>query len=415
MAPKNYSGQVYLLGERLRAMGQDVDQLEYVSTDASASMGYRSHKTVNLDPAHVIEGQLKALQDSLAENYDIYHFWNRSMFFVGRPYEMFMGMDIALIKARGKKVIYRFTGNDIRYPSLDKEVNPYSFYNYGYESPYDETDLRRYVEYLRAHVDQFVVQDPELQQFIPEATVVPRCLKLEDWPNVGLQNDKHPVVVHASTNDMLKGTRFIEQAVAELQDEGLKFRYTKVSNLMHSDAIKIYKGADICIDNLHQGCLTVFAMECMALGKATMNYIRDDLYKPAYGNVPVENVNPDNIKDKLRLLITDLEHRKELSIQGRHFIETHFDVKNVAEQLLKVYHEVADRSGPQRTDGPWFRRFRLPRRTNPATQKYVTNGQLPTPRTQNSRQREPRIETQNRYEFRKARLGEHLFKRALIP
>ena len=340
MAPKNYSGQVFLLARKLNEMGHAVDQLEYVNPDNKPSMGYRSLEFHDVRPGTVIQDQFSALSHALEQDYDIFHFWNRSLVFVGTPYDQFMGIDIMMLKARGKKIIYRFTGNDARLPSVDKAVNPYSFFKYGYDSPHDENKMRRYIDFLRQYVDQFVVQDPELAQFIPEATVIPRALSLDEWHNVGLVNSERPLVLHASTNDQLKGTAFIEKAVQELENEGLEFDYEKVSNLSHDEAVARYRRADICIDNLHQGCLTVFAMEAMALGKATMNYIREDLYQPMYGEVPVENVNPDNVKEKLRKLITDRSRRIELSEQGRRFIEQHFDVDNVAQMLAGLYQKV---------------------------------------------------------------------------
>lgn len=353
MGPKNYSGQVFLLARKLNELGYQVDQLEYINPDNKPPMGYRSLQFHDVHPNSVVEDQFAALTGALESGHDIFHFWNRSLVFVGTPYELFMGIDILLLKARGKKIIYRFTGNDARLPSLDKKVNPYSFFHYGYESPHDEAKMHRYNDFLKQHVDQFVVQDPELAQFVPGAAIIPRALSLEEWENVGLVNDVRPLVLHASTNDQLKGTAFIEKAVDELKAAGLSFDYEKISNLSHQAAIERYKRADICIDNLHQGCLTVFAMEAMALGKATMNYIREDLYRPMYGEVPVENVNPDNIKKRLKKLIKNRARRQILAEQGRRFIETHFDVNDVARELGSLYesvHAAAPRYEPGTSD-----------------------------------------------------------------
>ena len=242
-----------------------------------------------------------------------------------------MGMDLPYVKARGTRIVYRFTGNDLRFESEDLKVNPYSFYRYGYENPFDEDMQRRYVGYLKEYVDQFVVQDPELQQFMPAAKIIPRSLRLEEWPDVGIERTDRPLVVHASTNYLVKGTTIIGKAVEELKDEGLKFDFKLLEKMSHDEVKAWVAKADICVDNLHQGCLCVFAMEGMAMSKPVMIYLRDDLYRPVFGEVPVENCNPDNFKEKLRGLITDFDRRAELAGQGRAYLDRHHRTPVVSE------------------------------------------------------------------------------------
>lgn len=337
MAPQNYSGQVFILAEELRRLNTDIVQLQYQKEDTeNDGFGYRAQRVIKIRNEHILEDQFRALKDILSENYDIIHFWNRTFIYSGEPYTCFMGLDLPLIKTRGKRILYRFTGNDVRFSSQDMEVNPYSFFHYGYKNKFDESRQRLYVEYLKEYVDKFLVQDPELLQFIPEAEIVPRCLILDEWPNIGITKNDKPLVVHTSTNDLIKGTNFIQKAVDELQSEGLQFEFKIIRGLPHIEAIEWYKKSDICIDNLHQGCLCVFALEAMALGKPTMIYINENVYKP-YPEIPIENVNPDNIKEKLRELIKDYDRRQELSIKGRIFVEEHHDSRKVSKQLLGIY------------------------------------------------------------------------------
>src|SRR5262249_39414441 len=118
---------------------------------------------------------LNAIRTLISRDYDIYHFYWRTLYCPDH-YTNFMGLDLPLLKAREKKIVYRFTGNDVRTKSRALEKEPFTFYRYGFEMPYDDEKIDAYVDFLREYVDQFVVQDPELRQYVPEATIVPRAL-----------------------------------------------------------------------------------------------------------------------------------------------------------------------------------------------------------------------------------------------
>ena len=353
MAPVNFGGQPYLLARHLRDRGVDARLMLYTPSRADQyAFGFDENfgKRVSLQGVNRIEAQLATLKECLEYDYDIYHFWFRTLVY-GGLYAPHIGLDLPLIKARGKKIIFRFTGSDLRDEATDRAANPYSAFHYGFESNIDERQRSDYIDYLRAYVDLFIVQDPEMRQFLPEAEVVPRAIGLDQWTYVGPCSTDEPLVVHAPTNKVIKGTDFVLKAVEELRAEGLRFRFQLVEGMAQPEAQRCYAESDIVIDQLHVGAYGLLALETMALGKAVMVYIRDDLFRPVYGELPVMNANPDTVKDRLRQLILDAGLRQRLGDAARAFVEREHDPKAVAEQLHGVYQRVlaAPTTAPMRT------------------------------------------------------------------
>ena len=94
------------------------------------------------------------------------------------------------------------------------------------------------------------------------------------------------------------------------------------------------------MDQLCIGWYANFAIECMALGKPVIVYIRGCLEDSADPSVAIENANPDNIKEKLRALIKDFDRRSELGKLGRQYVEQVHDVRKVVPQWIDVYTKV---------------------------------------------------------------------------
>lgn len=341
MAPVNIAGMPLVMVKGLRELGVEARLLQYARGQATSGFGYDSDIIVDLDGRPASETRMATVARCLEEDYDVFHFWLRTLVF-GQRYTGMMGLDLPFLKMSGRRVAYRFTGNDLRDPAFDRETNPYSLMRYDYwTSPLESEPVRKaYLDHLRCYVDAFVVQDPEMGAHMPEARIVPRSIELEKWNFVGIEPNDRPLVVHGPSNPKVKGTEFILKAVDELRDEGLAFDFQLIEGMRHEDAAEWYRRSDIMIDQLHLGAYGVFSMEGMALGKTVICYYRDDLFRPVYGDLPLVNANPDTIKDALRRTVKDYEMRQEFSVKGRAFVETHHDHVEVARKMKAVYDDI---------------------------------------------------------------------------
>lgn len=342
LAPMNIASMPIQVVNALKKEGYEAEQLSYTAGEGH-KFGYEMDVEYSVkEHGGRIETHGLALKESLQKDFDIYHFWNKSLFYESQ-YNVLTGLDLPLIKSRGKRIAYRFTGYDLRLPSWDKEVNQYSPFHYGYEHIYNEDIQKQYLEFLEEYVDQFLVQDPEMAQFAPKGTkIIPRAMELTNWDFVGVSPTDYPLVVHAPSNKAVKGTRYIMRAVRELQDEGLKFEFKLISGMTNSDAKELYKKSDIVIDQIMIGATGVLTLEAWALGKPCVVFLREDLFKDFYkcNELPIVNANPDTIKSQLRDLIKDYEKRKHLSVAGRALVEKFHDSDKVVKQYIKMYNSM---------------------------------------------------------------------------
>lgn len=323
----------------LKKQGYDAEQLSYTAGQGH-KFGYEMDVEYSVkEHGGRINTHTKALKDSLDKNFDIYHFWNKSLFYDAQ-YHHATGFDIPLIKSRGKRVAYRFTGYDLRLPSWDKAVNQYSPFHHGFEPIYDEEIQKQYLGFLEEYVDQFLVQDPEMAQFAPKGTkIIPRAMDLSKWDFIGVKKTDCPLIVHAPSNSAVKGTEHIMKAVTELQDEGLKFEFKLISGMQISEAKEWYKKADIVVDQIMIGATGVLTLEAWALGKPCVVFLREDLFNDFYKckELPIANANPDTIKSQLNDLIRDYDRRNHLSKEARKLVAKFHDSDIVVKQYNKMY------------------------------------------------------------------------------
>lgn len=351
LAPMNFAAMPVTLAKALRERGYEAAHIQYTGGKQNA-LNYELDRTVNIrGPGGQTAIQMATLAGALREGFDIFHFWNRSLTF-DTDYGGFSGIDLPLIKARGRKIAYRFTGFDLRLPSRDLKVNPHSPFRYDQAAFFDERLVLAYQDFLREYVDRFFVQDPELAQFFPEAEIIPRALDLTAWDHVGARRTDRPLVVHAPTNGAAKGTRFVLAAVEELKSRGLAFDFELIQGMPHREAKRIYAAADVVVDQILIGATGVLTLEAWALGKTAVVNLRPDLFEPFYGttDLPVVNATPDTIVDGLATAIRDADLREELAVKGRALVEDRHDIRQVIDRYIDAY-EAIHRAEPVRPTG----------------------------------------------------------------
>lgn len=354
MAPVNIAGQPMATTRALRDLGVDVTLLQY----GRHAFGYDTADwSVDLAGRHRTQAVCDVLKQSLEGGYEIYHLWMCSIFTGGRNYPDMYGMDLPFLKARGKRIIFRTTGWDVRLIEEHRARNPHNPFDAGYDLGQDPVLQRGYYDLLVDYVDQFIVQDPEMAEWVPTPRVIPRGIDLSRWSAVGVRPTDRPLVVHAPSQPLVKGTKFMQQALDELAEEGVAFDLKLISGMQHDEARRWYERADVIVDQLHIGWYGVLAVEGLALGKPVVTYVREDLAEASTPALPIANANPETIKDVLRRLLTSWDERRRIAERARPFAEQVHDIRWVARQLRDVYEDVMDRPvAPPRgyADLRWF-------------------------------------------------------------
>jgi glycosyltransferase involved in cell wall biosynthesis len=281
--------------------------------------------------------------DQGLSEYGTYHYHIRSLVHNNR-YDYPTGLDLVLLKAMGKRVFFQFRGSEARRTSLFKEMTKYNYCdehqdNLDKTMPYkfNEEDQQRFRDFVFGVCDDVFVNDPELQCYIPGALIVPRVVDLSQMPHKPPKSEGRLKIVHAPSRSVVKGTEYVQKAVETLREEGHDFDFTVVKSMPHAEAVQIYEQADIIIDQLRIGWYGVLAVEGMALGKAVVAYIRNDLrhYLPCPS--PVVNANPENIVDVLRYLLSNPQEVQVYGKRGRAFAQDYHDADEVAKALIELY------------------------------------------------------------------------------
>jgi hypothetical protein len=340
-APLMNAGQPPVLAAALRRLGHDAQTLAFVPHP----FGYKADRELGLDkndPAAV----LKVLSMVIEEGFEIFHFHVRTLAASG-AHGLPAGWDLPLLRALGKHIVFQFRGTDVRLPSIARSVNPYNFFDL-LERPPDENYLRDYLMMVSQHAQHVVVADPELQLYVPWATVVPRAIRTSDYERVGPVRRQGPRVVHAPSRRRTKGTEFVLQSVEALRAGGVQFEFQLLENLTNAEVLEAVKAADIVLDQFHVGWYGVLAMEAMAFGKTVLCYVLPPI-APADLDAWMINANIHNLTVKLREAIENYDLRCRLAEGGRRHCEQVHEADTVGAQLAALYE---DRRGSHWRFGP---------------------------------------------------------------
>lgn len=299
---------------------------------------------------------MRSVVSDICPAFDIIHLHGYPPFFSRGPIKLPMGLDILALKAAGKRVVVHFRGTEARIASEFAAKNPYHYVHddpEGLFQKYPESAVRAYIAFWRALADEILVVDPELQSYVPEATIVERAIDLDEWRHVGISDRACPVVVHAPSRRGVKGTEHVLAAVHALRAAGVNFDFRLVEGLTNAEARQLYREADIVIDQLRIGWYGVLAVEAMALGKPVISYIRDDLLGTFGGEPPVAVANPETIGTVLRDLILSPSLRRNVADAGHRYCLAHHDARIVAQKCTAIYERLLAQPAP-RIDIPGY-------------------------------------------------------------
>jgi glycosyltransferase involved in cell wall biosynthesis len=145
-----------------------------------------------------------------------------------------------------------------------------------------------------------------------------------------------PVILHAPSSRRRKGTEHVVAAC-----EGLDADLVLVEGLRHDQAFERYREADIVVDQLNAGWYGLFAIECMALGKPVLGFLREEAVarteRELGVRVPIVPVTKETLRERLRPLVASAAERQRIGAESRAYAERVHDLDEVADRLLALY------------------------------------------------------------------------------
>lgn len=250
------------------------------------------------------------------------------------------GLDLVWLHRLGKKVFMEYHGSDIRFSY--RRIRP-QYYPYDELETVSKRKLHDNNKILR-YVDAVITHDEELKLHIPTDRIYITPLRIDVCKFVPVYPEsekKKPIIVHAPSNYIVKGSKYVLEAVEKLEKK-YDFEFILVRNKKQEEAIEIYKKADIIVDQLYAQTYGVFAVEAMALGKTVVGYISDEIKITFPPELPIVSATIDSLYEVLEMLIMDGKKRRELGIAGRKYVEDYHDYRKVAKVQMDIYKGIIE-------------------------------------------------------------------------
>jgi glycosyltransferase involved in cell wall biosynthesis len=220
-------------------------------------------------------------------------------------------LQFPILRVLRKKSLYHFLGSDIRGKTIEQ-------LGYG------------------KRADAQVVGSFDAVRWVPEAEVIPPGLDLAAYSPAPLSDRSRPVVVHAPSDRVRKGTEHVIRACEQLDVE-----LDIVERVPHAEARARYERADIVVEQLNAGWHGVFGLEAMALGKPVVTYLKEDVVRrteEAFGvRVPIVSATKETLVGRLRSLVESPDERRRIGAESRAYVERVHDIDKVADRLIELY------------------------------------------------------------------------------
>ncbi|WP_130411452.1 glycosyltransferase [Xylanimonas ulmi] len=249
---------------------------------------------------------------------------------------------IADLRGRGVSVATVCHGSDIRSPSAHADREPWS--PFALDTYKDAQVLQAQAERNRALLEDLRAADvpafvstPDLLLDVPWGTWLPVVVDVDAWSadTVPLAGEV-PVVVHAPSRSALKGTDVIDPVLRGLHRSGL-IEYRSASGLDRDGMQKLYRGADVVVDQLRMGIYGVAACEALAAGRVVISQVSDQVRAAARDasgqDLPVVQATPDTLEETIRGVLDDVTGARNVASRGPGFVRQLHDGRASARVL----------------------------------------------------------------------------------
>jgi len=328
-APAEIAGQASVLARALRGLGVEAHSLAY-------NPGFPQYQPDEMRPYDALPplprylGYLSSAARHLG-GWDVYHFH------FGRTLIPPHNVDLPLYRALGRQVVFHYHGCDVRdrahmlarhARAACTECDPFC-------NPARQQRVRASAERF---ADRELVSTPDLLESAPRALHLPVALDLADYP---FAPPRGPVrrVVHAPTNRLIKGTRYVEAAFEAVRPRFPEVRFEVVEGRPWRELIAILAGADVVVDQLFMGWYGMVAVEAMALGKPVLCFVRDDFESRLTG-CPLVRCTRENLAERLAETLSEGTDRGTLGERGRAYAEREHAAPVIAARLLSLYRSL---------------------------------------------------------------------------
>jgi glycosyltransferase involved in cell wall biosynthesis len=265
------------------------------------------------------------------------------------PANLLWYTDLKLARKLGRRVLMTLQGCDVRISAESAAHNTQTPCRLGCckAAPVCRATLdanrREMIRDVLPLVDRRFIQNPDLAHFVPDADFLPySSIDVEATEVAPPGANETPVLLHAPTDESIKGSARIIQAVERVRQH-FPLELVLVKNVPHAEALKLYRRADLIIDQILAGWYGNFAVEAMAMGKPVVAYIREEdlgALPPAMrADLPIVRVSPATLEEDLAQALARRAEWPEWGRRGRAYALRWHNPRSIAAALLRVYRD----------------------------------------------------------------------------
>lgn len=254
-------------------------------------------------------------------------------------------IELLLLKLAGKKLVLYYYGADVMVPGIRSYagLDFYTLVVCDYPAMVGSAwrnKVRRAITRGSRYADCIISTVP----FVDVMPVIHikrhvAAINTQEWAPAAWQPRSKVRVVHAANHRTNKGTNAIIRVCRELEADGYPIEFMLVERMPREAAMRMYADADIIIEQLLSGNIGIFGIECMAMGKPVVAYLREDIldHHPWMEECPVINANLATLRERLIELLEDPDRRRRLGLQGRAYVEKYHSLEAIGAFDDQIY------------------------------------------------------------------------------
>ena len=154
-------------------------------------------------------------------------------------------------------------------------------------------------------------------------------------------------LIHTPNHRGFKGTEFLIAAVDELRAEGLRIDLILLEGVPNDEIRRIMEEeADILAEQFIATAYAMSAIEGMAVGLPVLSNLGNETYTRLFrrysylNECPILSTTPENLKENLRVLITQPDVRESLGRAGREYVEKYHSVESAQYIFGSIYDKI---------------------------------------------------------------------------
>lgn len=350
IAPANFAAQ----GHALARAAERVSDVGAVSMQSRSSQDYGFPADYEV-PASVLasSGTWARRQRTAVRDGFTHVIFEAARPIFGTVFDGDVEREIRWLRDRGVAVALLSHGTDLRLPSLHADSEDWSPFR---ADDVDrewvrrlETAARRNRELGESLGTPLYVVTPELLRDWPTATWLPNIVDPGRWATAAklLERDR-PLILHAPTNPVVKGTALVEPIMLRMQEQGL-IDYQRVEQVPSAEMPRLYAGADIVLDQFALGIYSTTSIEAMAAGRLVVAHlseqVRDHIRAVTGLEPPIVEATPDTLEAVVRGVLADPERYRHLASRGPEYVAAVHDGTLSAEVIRPFLESGAQERG----------------------------------------------------------------------